>query len=130
MKDQQISVTERFEILDLLARYNHLFDAGEAEAWADCFTPGGEFSGPAGEAKGTAALIAFCESSAKRFPTALHLTDHHLFEVRDEVVHHECVLSVQFASERGVDALLLRYQDELVRFGGRWRFRSRLVHPA
>lgn len=130
MAKNSLRLEERMEILDLFARYNHLFEAGAAQEWAETFTPDGYFSGPAGEAQGTTALAEFCRATIARFPVALHFTDHHLFEVEGEVVRHTCILSLQFPSNEGVEILLLRYDDELVRAGDSWKFRRRIVRPA
>ena len=48
-------------------------DAGEAEAWARCFTPDGTFSGPAGEASGNRQLVEFCERVSRALAGSLHL---------------------------------------------------------
>ena len=42
-----LSAADRLEILDLVARYNHLMDGRDAEGWAECFTPDGVFDGGA-----------------------------------------------------------------------------------
>ena len=130
MSQSSLTVEDRFELLDLFARYNHLFEAGDGDAWARCFTPDGEFSGPAGTARGFGELANLCEETTKRFPVALHFTDHHLYEPAGSVVHHKCILSVQYPHEKGVQILLLRYSDELVRHDGSWCFRRRTVEQA
>ncbi len=130
MSESPMTVEDRFEILDLFARYNHSFEAGDGDAWARCFTPDGEFSGPVGTARGPHELAELCEKTTKRFPLALHFTDHHLYEPAGSVLHHRCILSVQYPTENGVQILLLRYRDELVRHEGAWRFRRRSVDSA
>ncbi len=124
-----LDVESRFEILDLFARYNHVFEAGDGEAWASCFTPDGRFSGPAGTAEGREELAELCRRTVQRYPVALHFTDHHLFEPQGEMVRHRCLLSVQAPTEDGVKTFLYRYDDELVQVEGRWRFRVRRVLP-
>ena len=121
---------DRAELFDLLARYNHLFDAGEADAWAECFSSEGSFDGPAGKARGRDQLVEFCRSVSPKIAGSLHMTDHHLFEVADGVVTHKCVLAVHFPTDKGVRTHLFRYSDVLEKSGGRWRFLSRRVVPA
>src|SRR5262245_8750719 len=38
-----ISYEDRTEILDLMSRYSHYIDGGQAKAWAELFLPDGEF---------------------------------------------------------------------------------------
>ncbi|MCR9074277.1 MAG: nuclear transport factor 2 family protein [Alphaproteobacteria bacterium] len=121
---------DRVELLDLLSRYNHLFDSGQAEAWADCFAPDGSFDGPAGTAHGRDELAEFCRSVSPKIAGSLHITDHHLFEVENGVVSHKCVLAVHFPTDEGVRTQLFRYADEFEKSDGVWRFASRRVLPA
>ena len=44
-----------------------------------------------------------------------------------EVLRHRCSLSVQVPSPEGTEVHLFRYDDEIVRHEGAWRFRSRRV---
>lgn len=126
----KLDVDDRFEILDLFARYNHSFEEGDGAAWARCFTPDGEFSGPAGVARGADELAALCRTTNERFPVALHFTDHHLYERDGAVLRHKCILSVQYPTESGVRIMLFRYRDELIRFEGSWCFQRRVVESA
>ena len=53
-----LSAQDRVEIIQLVARYNHAADAGDAEAWADTFTPNGVFRKDAApEVVGRPALV-------------------------------------------------------------------------
>lgn len=124
-----ITIEDRLAILDLSARYNYAVDSGASADWADTFTEDGVFDGPAGHAEGRAELIAFCDGLARDYPGAMHFTDNHLFEPAGDGVRHRCFLSFQVPREGGTDVLLLAYEDDLVRVGGAWRFRSRRVAP-
>lgn len=43
MAENKVTTEERAEIVDLTARYAHYIDSREARAWAELFTPDGEF---------------------------------------------------------------------------------------
>ena len=125
-----ISIEDRLHILDLMARYNHLFEEGRAEEWAQTFVEDGEFSGPTGKAQGYEELANLCIETVQRLPVALHFTDHHLLERDGEKIKHRCLLSVQFPKEGGTGVLIYRYRDVLVRDGVEWKFESREVVSA
>lgn len=122
-----ISHEDRLNILELCARYQHFFDAGEAEEWASTFASDGTFDGPAGTAKGQNELQQFCRDTLSKFPIALHFTDHHIFERKKGIVVHKCILSVQVPTDKGAQIGLFRYCDELVKIEGEWKFKSRTV---
>ncbi len=52
-----LSFEDKAEIIELHARYNRTVDTGDAEAWAACFTPDGEFDARSAHSRGTAELI-------------------------------------------------------------------------
>lgn len=124
-----IPIDDRMAILDLCARYNYAVDTCAAEEWADTFTADGTFGGPAGSAEGREQLVAFCFELNEMFPGAMHFNDNHLFEPDGKVMRHKCFLSMQTPGEDGTSVMALGYEDEVVKEGGEWRFKSRRVGP-
>lgn len=126
-----ISLDDRMAILDLCAQYNYAFDTRASEAWADMFTVDGVFEAEddVGRAEGRAALIEFCNVTAKRFAGGMHFTDNHRFETDGDLVRHQCYLSHQMTTEHATAVALFSYNDELVKVDGEWRFRLRHVGP-
>jgi uncharacterized protein (TIGR02246 family) len=119
---------DRGAIMNLLARYNHTFDRGDPQAWADCFVPDGVFRSASAEARGRDALVAFAE--ARRGGTTRHWTDNHLIEVRGDTATMACYLMLVRSGkgdERPQVTFQGNYTDELVRTPDGWRFRSRTV---
>ena len=53
---QKLTAQDYTEIDQLYARYNFSIDSGDAEGWADTFTPDGVFGG---NTEGRAALVEF-----------------------------------------------------------------------
>ncbi len=135
------------EITDLYARYNHASDAGDAEAYADCFTAAGILRvrglavrdgrmarDPAGEfaVSGRAELIAFKRRDAggrggryrRHWNGSLWLA-----RVDEATVRGRCYLHA-YDGEPGALPVLAQtgvYEDTVVRDGGAWRFALRLL---
>ena len=124
----KISLEDRFAIIDLCSIYNYTVDQADGPGWAATFTLDGVFSGPAGQAEGRDALVAFCGQLAEAFPGGMHFTDNHLFEVDGDTCHHKCFLDFKVPSPDGsVASILLGYEDIVVKLDGEWLFKRRDV---
>lgn len=126
----QISLEDRFAIIDLCSVYNYTVDQADGAGWAATFTADGIFRGPAGSAQGTDALAAFCGQLAEAFPGGMHFTDNHLFELNEagDVCEHKCFLDFRVPQADGtVSSNLLGYEDVIVKQDGAWLFQSRDV---
>lgn len=124
----KISLEDRFAIIDLCSVYNYTVDQADGEGWAGTFTEDGIFNGPAGQAEGREALVAFCGQLAEAFPGGMHFTDNHLFEVDGDTCQHKCFLDFKVPSPDGsVASVLLGYEDIVVKVNGEWLFKRRDV---
>ena len=124
----KISLEDRFAIIDLCSVYNYTVDQADGEGWAATFTEDGVFSGPAGQAEGREALVAFCGQLAEAFPGGMHFTDNHLFEIDGDTCEHKCFLDFKVPSPDGsVASVLLGYEDVIVKVDGEWLFQRRDV---
>lgn len=131
-----LSAQDRFDILELYARYAHLIDTGESDKWAGLFTPDGTFSIRAGagapdrEFHGTADLAAFCRKHYQQYYGERKLR-HGAYNIvvtetenGAEGTAYAMVLLVgngQPAATRNTG----RYVDQLARGAHGWQFRSR-----
>ncbi len=123
-----ISLEDRFAIIDLCSVYNYTVDQADGEGWAATFTEDGIFNGPAGQAEGREALVAFCGQLAEAFPGGMHFTDNHLFELDGDTCQHKCFLDFKVPSPDGsVASVLLGYEDIVVKVDGEWLFKRRDV---
>jgi hypothetical protein len=123
-----ISLEDRFAIIDLCSVYNYTVDQADGEGWAATFTEDGIFNGPAGQAEGRDALVAFCGQLAEQFPGGMHFTDNHLFEIDGDTCQHKCFLDFKVPSPDGsVASVLLGYEDVVVKQDGEWLFQRRDV---
>ncbi len=124
-----LSIADRIEIQDLLARYNHAIDSADAAAWAATYTPDGSFTSGGRTRTGTAELEAFAADFAARMPGSRHWVNNVLIDGEGDEASISCYLQL-LKTGGGEPATLVttaRYQDTLRRVEGAWRFTSRTV---
>jgi uncharacterized protein (TIGR02246 family) len=126
------SIEDRFGINDLFVRYTCALDAGDAATVIDCFTEDGTLVSPAvGEHTGRAAITAFAHRFA-RFQAGgsqlRHVVSNLIMSVDGDRAQATCYLTV-FLTKNGTSRLLApgRYDCELRRTDGQWRFQRRVV---
>ena len=126
------------EIRQLLARYNFAVDLGDAEGWADCFTPDGVFhctpeGGPlTGRHEGREALVAYAKQHyALNRGRARHWNWNLEIDGDGQRATMRCYLGAFRATAADSPATLGVtgvYRDQLVKADGRWRFTERHIH--
>ena len=141
-----VSPADHAEITDLYAQYNLASDAGDAEAYAACFTPDGTLlvqglsllptgamqRGGELRVQGREALVAFKNRDAggrngryrRHWNGSLALR-----RLDGERIEGRCYLQA-YNGEPGALPTLAQtgvYRDVLVRRGGAWRFLSRML---
>ena len=124
----------RLEILDLVSRYTWCGDFGDAEGFADCFTPDAELTvkdGP--EYAGREGLLALARGERTRLdPERLAASGplhHHVSSVRVELLSESRARTRAYflvLGRRGPDHWG-RYADEVERRDGRWLLHRRRV---
>ena len=122
------------EIRDLLIRYAQRLDLRDHHGYAALFARDGTWSGRMGEATGPEAIEAMLVEGLGPAPENFrntqnfHLMSNLLIEVDGDTATAESRLTY-FARKDGRPVAMLagRYEDELVREDGRWRFKSRRV---
>jgi uncharacterized protein (TIGR02246 family) len=124
-----LSIVDRLEIQDLLARYNHAIDSADAAAWAATYTADGTFTSGGRTRSGTAELEAFAADFAARMPGSRHWVNNVLIDGDGDQAWMSCYLQL-LKTGGGEPATLVttaRYEDTLRRVDGAWRFASRNV---
>ncbi len=122
---------EKDAIRELLARYCFHFDNGEFEQWLSLFTDDGAFDlGARGRFQGRDALRRFLRvvPLSNGSPMIKHCVMNSIVDVTGDRATARSYVVVL----RGGDALALsvagRYEDQLTKQGGDWRFLERKAH--
>jgi SnoaL-like domain len=111
---------DRDEILQLLYRYNHTIDSGDAQGWADTFTDDGVFGPPTGQVvSGREALVDF----ASAVTGLRHVVVNPLVDIVDDAA---TVRAYHLGFQGTTLALFLSSLDEVVRTPSGWRFPKRV----
>lgn len=121
-----LSAEDRVAIVELVATYNHAIDGHDGEAWAATFTADGVFEVTGRDAvEGRAALVAMVEDQDAGSEVR-HWTTNFVIDAEGEGASLRCDLALL----RGSSVLLTgRYEDQLVRGDGGWRFTRRRCLP-
>ena len=121
-----LSANERGAILDLAARYCHTIDLGDPDGWAACFTDDGVFEGPGMTLKGSAELRKLASRS---FPHPIrHLPSVFAIHGDDRAATMLCYFTVLELCDPPRTIAVGRYEDEIVKRNGAWKFQRRIAH--
>ena len=117
------SITEdRDEILQLLYRYNHAIDSGDAHGWAGTFTADGVFDVAGQVRSGRDELAAFA--------AGVHGYRHTVVNPVVNVAGDAATVRAYWVVYQGTAvAAVGTYADEVVRTPGGWRFAKRVSTP-
>ena len=123
---------EKDAIRELIARYSFHIDRSDFDAWADTFTEDGVFE--------VSGLMRFeGRSSIREFGNhipknergqtgMMHYTMNQIIEVSGDTAKATCYLLLVREGTPLQTDIAGRYEDELVKQGGRWLFKSRTAH--
>lgn len=130
--DELRAIADRLAIEDLFVRYTTALDAGEVAAVVDCFTEDAVLESPAiGRIAGCTAIRAFAERFAalRRGGTQFrHMIGNLACSIDGDRADARCHLLVLITRDGASRRLPPgRYECELVREAGKWRFRRRIV---
>lgn len=131
---QELTADDRNEIRELIARYSHLEDSGDAEAWAELFTTDGSFTGSKGNVvQGREALRDFAADRWLRPEVReyVHWIGNVVITPTEEGAETDSYqMLVQVNADGGCSVRKLSGKhDRLRREDGRWRFQNRAVTP-
>ena len=125
------TLEEKDAIRELLAQYCFHFDNGEFEAWLDLFTVDAVFDlGTRGRFAGRDALRTFLKMIplTDGLPMMRHCVMNAIVDVDEGRARARCYVIVL----RGGSAVSVnvagRYEDQLVKIDGSWRFKERKVY--
>jgi hypothetical protein len=122
---------EKDAIRELLAEYCFHFDSGDFEAWLNLFTEDGAFDiGPHGRFVGRPALRTFLSMIPLTggSPMLKHCVMNSIVRVDGASATARCYVVVLHGGTAVGITLAGRYEDQLVKVAGAWRFQERTVH--
>lgn len=136
-KNNTMSPQDRLEVMGLIGRYQHRVDGGDADAYAQSFTPGGLIEWPRGVLRGRAEISKWYESlipggvgaSPARMRHFLSLP--FIFEGTPERCSVRTYM-VLFAYNAAGDVIAnshWTYIDTVVKQDGEWLFERRFMQP-
>jgi ketosteroid isomerase-like protein len=126
-------IEAKLAIEELIARYNQSLDAGDYATWVDCWTDDAVLDGLGRYLEGKARIQAFADGYEEAFRSKLHALKHYTVNILsvidgDRATSSSYLQLVNTGSKGVVIRFTGRYQDELRREQGRWRFARRKLH--
>ena len=129
-----LSVADKIEIHELVARYNRAIDSGDIEGWVDTFLPDGVFEGLVVPTfRGHDELRAFAaafwtEPEYAEWRGAQHWTTNMIIDGEgDRATLFAYHIMFTPAGPGANPALMCAYNDEIHRVNGTWKFARRRV---
>ena len=120
-----LSADDRAAIVDLAGRYAHTIDLGDPAGWADCFTEDGSFEFTGQTARGREELRKFADS-VKSMPAPFrHMATTFAIDGDGESATMVSYVTVWRLESPPRVIALGRYEDQLQRVDGCWKFKRR-----
>ena len=124
---------DKIAIQDLIATYNQSLDRGDYETWLACWADDAIFDGLGKYLTGIQAIRGFSEGYEvgyrQRLPGLKHFTINVLSNVDGDRANSSAYVQLTSISDKGIRFVLTgRYEDDLKRIDGRWRFARRTLH--
>lgn len=124
-----LSTQDYIDIQQLYARYALLIDTGDAEGWANTFTPDGVFNN---STRGHDALVQFVHDwrdkrngvNMRHWYTNLVLTP-----AAGGATGSVYMFLLDVGKKPPAPSASYRYEDVLVKTTSGWRFKTRVLHP-
>ena len=128
---EALTAADRVEIFDLCARYGMHFDAGDGEACAALFAPGGAFVGPSGAVSGQEPIAAMVAARHEQMPELRHFPTCPALDASEGGARASSyVFALRLDEEPSIRLLTIgRYDDEFERLAEGWRFSTRKYTP-
>ena len=125
-------MTDRDEILNLMATYCHLYDEGSLEEWAELFRHG-SYTFLSKTFNGTEEILKWVVPTSVRGGTR-HVNFNHSVVVEGDRAHSRSDYATVARDVPGSlkfdnpETVWGRYEDEFQKIDGRWCFKARVAH--
>ena len=126
-----LTADDYIEIQQLYAKYAHTIDLGDAEGWADTFTPDGMFGDPSSDSatRGRQSLVAFAANAyVRNSGTGRHWNSQVLITPTSAGADGSCYLLLLDTGAQPVGIRVAGiYRDKIVKTADGWRFSNRVA---
>ena len=123
-----LTTADKVEITELISRYMHALDARDGEALAATFADDGALDTGSERIVGRRALVDFVAAGTGKFSSGnRHWTSNVIIDGNGDAASAACYLLVVDAHDGGRVSVVGRYDDELRRVDGGWRFTKRRI---
>ena len=123
-----LSTQDYIDIQQLYARYAQLIDTGDAEGWANTFTPDGVFNN---SSRGHDALVQFVHDwrDKRRGASLRHWNSNLVVTPSAEGASGSIYMQLlDISTKQPTATASYRYEDVLVKTAAGWRFKTRVLH--
>lgn len=120
-----LSVGDKVEIQELVARYNQAVDFGNYDDWVDTFTKDGVFEGSRGTFRGHEELKQFTAQRDSARLTIRHWVNNIVIEGDGDIATLVCFLNDIDIAQNGRSVMTGIYKDSLKKVDGVWKFSHR-----
>jgi uncharacterized protein (TIGR02246 family) len=127
-----LTVEDHLEIQGLMARYNQAVDSGDGSTFADTFTEDGALDAMGSVFEGRAALKSFADAVPSAAKEPRHIATNVIIEGdgdRARIRAYLQMYALMGEPARQQVAASGRYDDELAKVDGSWRFVRRTFTP-
>lgn len=126
-------IEDKLAIEELIARYNQSLDSGDYPKWVACWADDAILDGIGKLLKGKAQIQAFADqyedSTRSKINALKHYTINILSKVEGDAATSSSYLQLVNTTDKGVKIIFTgRYEDDLRRVNGQWRFARRKLH--
>lgn len=127
---RKLTCEDRLDIHDLLVRFSHTWDEGDAEGWANCFTDDATYESRRGRIVGKQAIKQYA-AAATAPQTYRHFVGNILVTPSDTDENAASVASYLLFYQVGAEGHSFKVtalqRDQLVKSNGEWKIRERIV---
>ena len=127
------ALEDKLAIEELIAHYNQSLDRGDYESWLACWADDAVFDGLGKVLTGIQAIRGFADGYEAGYRLRLnalrHFTINILSQIDGDRATSSSYVQLTTLADKGTRFVLTgRYEDDLKRIDGRWRFTRRKLH--
>ncbi len=124
---------DKHAIEELIARYNQSLDSGDYATWVSCWSDDAVLDGLGQYLTGKVQIQGFADKYEAAFRSRIHALKHYTVNILSVIDGDKATsssyLQLVNTTDKGVQIRFTgRYEDDLQRVDGQWRFARRKLH--